>query len=377
MATPTSSNNRSKRKTNKPITQGQNPQRANRQKVSNAKVTNSTQRTNNGTAKVTTGKGGSTPKALPPGAKSGALATQGRGSLRGQPQLPPGRKGGGMEKAGPTVDVKANTPKVSGASPKTSAAAPKALPAGRSGGQLTRAVRGAASAASKMGPLAKAAGVAGSALAVADQLGRVLNPKDNILTRAGSAGRRIEGLVGGGGGGNATPGERAARLNAQRGQYAGPGGKPDGSGKGQERQTTPRVNKVRQDQMRAALNNDYPLSTASQRRGSAQSGGGSTQSRGSSPAPAAPRRQPGLAADAGMKNQDKNYRGNLFEKTFGYKPGQAPDQQKSRFKSVDNKFGQDSGYEPKTKVDGSKYADKKPDMKKVKEYDRLRRKYYD
>jgi hypothetical protein len=108
-----------------------------------------------------------------------------------------------------------------------------------------------------------------------------------------------------------------------------------------------------------------------------QSGGGAAQSRGSSSAPVAPRRQPGPAADAGMKNQDKNYRGNLFEKTFGYKPGQAPDQQKTRFKSVDNKFGQDSGYEPQTKVDGSKYADKKPDMKKVKEYDRLRRKYYD
>jgi hypothetical protein len=111
-----------------------------------------------------------------------------------------------------------------------------------------------------------------------------------------------------------------------------------------------------------------------------QSGGGSTQSRsggGSSrPAAPAPRRQPGPAADAGMKNQDKNYRGNVFEKTFGYKAGQAPDQQKARFKSVDNKFGQDSGYEAKTKVDGSKYADKKPDMKKVNEYDRLRKKYH-
>jgi len=120
-----------------------------------------------------------------------------------------------------------------------------------------------------------------------------------------------------------------------------------------------------------------------------QSGGGSTQARSggvTAPRPtssgpsrsSAPRRQsPGPASNAGMKNQDKNYRGNVFEKTFGYKAGQAPDQQKSRFKSVDNKFGQDSGYEPKTKVDGSKYADKKPDMKKVNEYDRLRRKYYD
>jgi hypothetical protein len=112
-----------------------------------------------------------------------------------------------------------------------------------------------------------------------------------------------------------------------------------------------------------------------------QSGGASTQSRssggGGSSRPAAPRPQSGPASSAGMKNQDKNFKGNVFEKTFGYKPGQAPDQQKARFKSVDNKFGQDSGYETKTKVDGSKYADKKPDMKKVKDYDRLRRKYYD
>ena len=35
----TSSRNRSKRKSNKPVTKGQNPQRANRQAVSNAKVT--------------------------------------------------------------------------------------------------------------------------------------------------------------------------------------------------------------------------------------------------------------------------------------------------------------------------------------------------
>jgi hypothetical protein len=49
-----------------------------------------------------------------------------------------------------------------------------------------------------------------------------------------------------------------------------------------------------------------------------QSGGGSTQSRsgggGSSrPAAPAPRRQPGPAADAGMKNQDKNYKGKYLQ----------------------------------------------------------------
>lgn len=63
MATPTSSSNRSKRKGTKPITQGQNPQRANRQKVSNANVTNAGQRTNTGSAKVTRG---ATPKPADP-----------------------------------------------------------------------------------------------------------------------------------------------------------------------------------------------------------------------------------------------------------------------------------------------------------------------
>jgi hypothetical protein len=67
MATPTSSSNRSKRKGTKPITQGQNPQRGNRQKVSNAQVTNSgTRGSNAGSAKVTTGRGASAPKPADP-----------------------------------------------------------------------------------------------------------------------------------------------------------------------------------------------------------------------------------------------------------------------------------------------------------------------
>lgn len=54
MATPTSSSNRSKRKTAKPVTKGQEPNRSNRQKVSTAKVTNSSNRSGNaGSAKVT------------------------------------------------------------------------------------------------------------------------------------------------------------------------------------------------------------------------------------------------------------------------------------------------------------------------------------
>ena len=63
MAKVTSSSTRSKRSTNKPVTKGQNPQRANRQAVSQAKVSSAANRTVTGSAKVTTGKGGSSMKA--------------------------------------------------------------------------------------------------------------------------------------------------------------------------------------------------------------------------------------------------------------------------------------------------------------------------
>jgi hypothetical protein len=61
MAQVTSSSNRNKRSTKRPVTKGQNPQRANRQKISKAKVTNSQQRSNrmrSSTAKVTQGSNG-------------------------------------------------------------------------------------------------------------------------------------------------------------------------------------------------------------------------------------------------------------------------------------------------------------------------------
>lgn len=50
--------------------------------------------------------------------------------------------------------------------------------------------------------------------------------------------------------------------------------------------------------------------------------------------------------------------------------------QGEKAKNLSSNFGQDSGYQPQTKVDGSKYADKKPDMKKVNEYDRRKKRYY-
>jgi hypothetical protein len=81
----------------------------------------------------------------------------------------------------------------------------------------------------------------------------------------------------------------------------------------------------------------------------------------------------GPAPDAGMKNQDKNFRGNLFEKTFGYKPGQAPDQTNGSAKTFDTKS---DIYTPSTKVDGSKLDTSKIDKKKIDEYNRRRNRYY-
>lgn len=186
MVVPTSSSNRSKRKTNKPVTQGQNPQRANRQKVSKANVTNSSNRgQNTGSAKVTTGKGGSgAPKALPPGRKGGPLTTQGRGNLGGQRSLPPGRKGGQLEKAGPTIDVKANTSKL-----PTSKGGPLAK---GSSSALSRAGRTAASVAkagSKLGRLARGASVIGGAVTAGEMLGSALVEGRKALQRRQDAAR--------------------------------------------------------------------------------------------------------------------------------------------------------------------------------------------
>lgn len=81
MPSVTSSSNRNKRSTKRPVTKGQNPQRANRQKISKAKVTNSQQRSNrlrSSNARVTTsgsrstapGTSGATRNATPTGPRN-------------------------------------------------------------------------------------------------------------------------------------------------------------------------------------------------------------------------------------------------------------------------------------------------------------------
>ena len=69
----TSSRNRSTRKASKPPTTGQNPGRANRQSISQAKVTASGGGTP-GSAKVTTGGGGTKPPSKPVGTGGGGLS---------------------------------------------------------------------------------------------------------------------------------------------------------------------------------------------------------------------------------------------------------------------------------------------------------------
>ena len=65
--------------------------------------------------------------------KGGAVATQGRGPLGGQRSLPRGRRGGSLEKAGPTIDVTAKPPR---------SAAPIRNPNGTTGKQARQLAEG-------------------------------------------------------------------------------------------------------------------------------------------------------------------------------------------------------------------------------------------
>lgn len=110
----TSSSNRNKRGSTKPVTQGQNPQRSNRQAVSNAtvssgsngkppasgaRVTNAAQRTSTGSARVT----GANQSALPPGQRGGQVTT------RGSAMTPP-RSGGAPVRPVSVRDLGPNKP---------------------------------------------------------------------------------------------------------------------------------------------------------------------------------------------------------------------------------------------------------------------------
>ena len=74
--------------------------------------------------------------------RGGQLATQGRGPLGGQRALPPGVKGGGIEKAGQTIDVKANSGKAPTSKPTPAGTgASQASPPRGSGSPLPNSAR--------------------------------------------------------------------------------------------------------------------------------------------------------------------------------------------------------------------------------------------
>ncbi len=340
----TSSSTRSKRKPAKPPVVTTSKGRTNRSSVSNATVTNSEGRgQNNGSAKVTQGKGGSgtTPKALPPGLRGGAVVTRPPSAVVNPKPKAPQPRGGAIEKAGATVDVKANMPKLGQGAPARPPAARPALPP-----SARAAVRG-------MGGLR--AGLVGLVAApVVDEIGRRAGTALGKTIRQAATPQRTGTTSGRTGRGGTTADRNTSQTNATAGRYV-PGSQqvPIAKPKPQDKQSTP----------------------SSRSGGSSGSGGTSGGNAPSAPrsssAPA--RRSAAPASNAGMKNQDKNFRGNLFEKTFGYKRGEAPDQVKNKPSSFDTKS---DVYTPSTKVDGSKLDALKIDQKKVDEYKRRKDRYY-
>lgn len=129
----TSSAQRSKGKAKKPVTTTKG--RANRQSVSTAKVSDSSQRTNTGSAKVTGGQ-----KALPPGRKGGDLKQSGQIVKSSKGTATDGRI------------YQTSVGEVSKRPKPLSSSSTKALPAGKPGGALmTGGVRANASAAKPSG----------------------------------------------------------------------------------------------------------------------------------------------------------------------------------------------------------------------------------
>jgi hypothetical protein len=196
MAKVTSSSNRSKRKTDKPVTKGQNPQRANRQAASQAKVSTSGQGTP-GSAKVTTGQGGGAskpsgrqPRAITNGNSPAmrqirAKAVQARRQAQGKPVATKGkavtlpnsaRAGQNLPRQG------AQQMRTIGDSGQVRAAAKR----GQEIRKAAQAARGAKQAMGRMGStLARARFARGPASAIAGAVaGQALSP---LATKAGQA----------------------------------------------------------------------------------------------------------------------------------------------------------------------------------------------
>jgi len=294
---------------------------------------------------------------LPPGKQGGALAPTGSGSP--QRALPPGKQGGALARTGSGSGALART-----GSGSSSAALRAAAKAG--GGVLNKAVV----------PLAMAGEV--SAMIDRDRRWNEFKERTGLdkKTDAQTGGTRRGAAAGTRTKSDAKPtnpslsstGVRTPKGNAV----------PTGS---------PQYNDYRNEQLakereRLKVVNNTATPKPSTRSTASAPGSGTQRSTASTTPqkPAMPGRKwddfnpgrgtsksnnPLLDSDSGgmklrdrMKQREANAQG-------------------EKAKNLSSNFGQDSGYETKTKVDGSKYANKKPDMKKVNEYVRRKRRYND
>lgn len=270
MAKVTSSRDRSKGKAKIPVTTTKG--RANRQSVSKATVTQGGTK-GTGTAKVTTGRGG------------------------GRPALPPGKPGGALAKSagGAATDARIYQTSVGEVTKRPKAlqqSSTKALPPGKPGGPI---VSGGARTSSSSGSARPALSAAKSAASKAPR------------------GGNIAAVIGQMAGDALSPYANAA------GRAAGTAIRQRFGNTAQRSETQARTSKATQQGPAAPQRKPKPPASPPSRTTSSPSSSGGAGAKGSAgssrPSPSIPRaampaagKQP--ASNAGMKNQDKNYRGN-------------------------------------------------------------------
>jgi len=139
-------------------------------------------------SEITRSSSGAATSTRQPASRGGALATQGRDPLGGQRSLPPGRRGGPVEKAGPTIDVKAETVSTSrngGGSRSVGSSGRGSLPAGTGkpnpasvAGGVGRPPAGGSRLAGLRGGIGTGLGAVGTGLTIASVLGAIRDAKD-------------------------------------------------------------------------------------------------------------------------------------------------------------------------------------------------------
>ena len=378
----TSSSNRNKRGSAKPVTKGQNPQRANRQSVSQAKVTNSgdkpkggaritnaNQRTNTGLAPVT---GGSKPS-LPPGQRGGTPTKPASSK-----PTPPRSNGGPVQPVRVRDMGKPSNSLPSGggrgllgpggAPPKAvldllNKGQPALSPGGRKGGRVN------------MGGVGGALLLAGGGMA-ADAVGR-------------KAGESIGGFLR-----NQTNQSRNDPRRNTPGGRTNPGrssGKPATDGRYIPGSQQTEI-KDRSGRQSTSSRSEAPKLPTAVIRSSSGGGAGTPSRSGSTPprsgstsparkaqaasTPPSERRVSASTANRESGNYGTSKTNNpLMKDMIGRIKDREDKAQASAASKLTNNFGKDSGYQPKDKVDGSGVDTKKKMTSTTNEYNSKKRRY--